>query len=55
MPLPKWLQRLSNATIKAAIAENPAVATASGWTINNKTGEAQQNAFEMLYKENIWD
>lgn len=44
MPIPKWLQRLSNATIKASIAENPAVATASGWTINNS--EAQQNATE---------
>lgn len=34
--------RLRNATIKAAIVESPSVATASGWSIDDKTGEAQQ-------------
>ena len=35
-----------NTTLKSAINENPAVATASGWTIDSKTGKASQNATE---------
>ena len=46
MPIPKWLQRLSNATIKASIAGDPAVTTASGYIIDSKTGNVSQSAID---------
>lgn len=39
----KILGWLKNATLGAAIAENPAVATASGWSIDSKTGKVSQH------------
>lgn len=40
----KFLSWLKNATLGAAIAESPAVATASGWHIDSKTGKVSQHA-----------
>ena len=37
------LDQLRNMTLTAAIAENPSVATASGWSTNSKTGETSQH------------
>lgn len=39
----KFLSWLKNATLGAAIAENPAVATASGWHIDSETGKVSQH------------
>lgn len=40
----KILGWLKNATLGAAIVENPAVATASGWSIDSKTGKVSQHS-----------
>lgn len=37
-----FMNWLTNSTINAAMAENPAVMAASGWSVDPKTGEARQ-------------
>ena len=44
-----------NASQVAAIAENPAVMTAAGWTIDSKTGKANQNSFNTSERNKLAD
>lgn len=44
-----------NASQVAAIAENPAVMTAAGWTIDSKTGKAKQDKFNTPERNKLAD
>lgn len=44
-----------NASQVAAIAENPSVMTASGWTIDSKTGKAKQDSFNTSERNKLAD
>lgn len=48
--LKRILNKLTNATLQASIAENPAVATASGWKIDPNTGNVYQEPDENTQK-----
>jgi hypothetical protein len=37
------LNKLKNAILISSIVDNPAVATASGWKIDSKSGQASQH------------
>lgn len=50
MPIPEWLQKLSNATVKASIAENPYITAVSGWNIDSRTGNIEQTTREVKPK-----
>ena len=53
--LKKGWDRLSNAVQVAAIAESPAVMTASGWTIDSRTGKAKQDSFNTPKRNKLAD
>lgn len=53
--LQKGWNWLKNATQVAAIAENPAVMTAAGWTVDSRTGKASQDSFNTPERNRLSD